>query len=66
MGKLETVTCPGCGKPINRHDSKKITLILIDKTDIDKVKGVIHRQGTKITYHLKCYQETGVLICFAI
>ena len=53
MGKLKTATCPGCGKPINRHDTKRVTLVLANQ-------GAIHRQGTKVTYHLKCHQETGI------
>ena len=48
MGKLKTAVCPHCKKPIDRHDAKRITMALIVK-------------GTKVTYHFKCYQETGSL-----
>jgi len=49
MGKPKTAICPGCGKPINRHDANRIVLKLVNSP-----------KGTKVTYHLKCYQETGI------
>jgi len=49
MGKLKTAICPGCGKPINGHDANRIVLKLVNSP-----------KGTKVTYHLKCYQETGI------
>jgi len=46
LSKLRLAICPGCGKAINRHDGRRITLT--------------HRvTKAEITYHLKCYQETG-------
>lgn len=46
LSKVKYAECHGCGKPINRHDGKRITLV----HSITRAK---------VTYHLKCYQETG-------
>lgn len=45
MGKLERKHCPGCLKPIGRHDTSLY----------EEPRGNIQR--SRIVWHLECWQE---------